>query len=717
MTGKGLNDILKQKEVKGEAKMKKILSVFLVITILLTIATGCSKKNDSTDTSSGAGAFAEYQYTYRTIPEAKYITPADKFAGGDGTAASPYQISNAQELALLEKKIAEDDKNVKDEYTSAHYVLTDDIEINDTEGFKDWSSKAPTYSWKPIASGLSGFKGVLDGKGFTISGLYINTNCGTKDKHSTNNFGLFDKLNGTVKNISVVNSFFAVSGNPCGVGSIAGLLLGEAVIENCTSSASFDSYDASIGGIAGKAYGGVENIGEANGEPKYSKISNCTYSGVINQAKNGAMVHLGGIIGDCDGIVENCKNAGTINFAADSADSVGGIAGLMSEGTVSGSKNEGTIHCVSNEKESLAVSGGIAGKIFVSATGGDKLMSRGAKIVNCENKGKVEGELYAGGIVGHMRNDHNWYSVTVSGCINNGFVGAKDYTGGIIGSIECMGENANGESIIIDKCTNMANISKGVSGGIIAKLFSEMGDISVKNCNNAGAISSANQHAAGIIAYWIMNSKPSNTHITLEKCENSAMISSNLSAGGIVSFMDMPVCLEMGENIKLSIKNCNNSGDIFTNSTNGYIGGILGNWGMKDISTTVENCKNTGTLYITAIASTMTADDAEIMTISRIAGGIVGRVGSGLLLTTDSDKADAKNVQADNAVLKLSGCESSGKLEVINKDSKYYKNWFGGIIGNTCAEDGFSFKVEKCTYSEFDRGLGNEDLPDVGTKK
>ena len=137
---------------------------------------------------------------------------------------------------------------------------------------------------------------------------------------------------------------------------------------------------------------------------------------------------------------------------------------------------------------------------------------------------------------------------------------------------------------------------------------------------------------------------------------------------------------------------------------------------MANVATIIDKCTNSGTLAITAAADGMTDKDAEIMTVSRIAGGIVGRVGSGLLLTTDSDKADEKNIQSANADLKITNCQSTGKLDVVNIDAENYKNWFGGIIGNTCGEDGFAVFVDKCTYTGFERGLGNENLTDIGTK-
>ena len=41
----------------------------------------------------------------------------------------------------------------------------------------------------------------------------------------------------------------------------------------------------------------------------------------------------------------------------------------------------------------------------------------------------------------------------------------------------------------------------------------------------------------------------------------------------------------------------------------------------------------------------------------------------------------------------------------------------GGIVGDCSGEEGFEFLVKDSKYSGTERGLGNKDLPDVGTKK
>ena len=699
--------------------MKRITAILLTITLLVCTFAACGKDGETENEPSGTPSQAvEYEYLYRDLPEVKYLTAASDFAGGSGTQSDPYQISDAAQLTLLHAKMLEDSENVKNNFTSAYYVLTADIAINDIADFEKWETEAPEYSWIPIGiDAVGGFSGVFDGNGYTISGLYINANNGTKEVTSTNNYGLFDSVSGTVKNVNIEKSYIAVSGQPCGVGGIAGVLSDKARVENCLTELVMNCYDASCGGIAGKASGGLA-VGVADKESKISDstVSGCTFTGKITQVRDDAMNHIGGIVGDNNGNVTSCLNKGTLSFKADSVDSVGGIAGWMSEGTISECKNEGILKCESSDEKALAIAGGIAGKVYISSIGSEKYMSRGAKITDCVNNGSVSSYMYAGGIAGQLTNDENDYCISVSGCVNNGDVAANDYTGGIIGAINCLGDALHGENILVENCENKANLTKGTVGGIIAHLMSEKGEIRIDGCTNSGNLTSEGQHCAGIIAYWIMNSSPANCKTEVKGCRNTGSITSALNAGGIISFMDMPVCLEMGENVAVSVSDCSNSAEVTTKAANGYIGGILGNWGMANVPTTVENCTNSGDLSIAADVKGISDEEAEIMTVSRIAGGIIGRVGPGLLLTTDSDVADSKNVQSESAVLRLISCANTGELSVKNEDAENYKNWFGGIIGNTCAEDGFGFFADRCSYTGFDRGLGNAELTDIGTK-
>ena len=88
-------------------------------------------------------------------------TVAEEYAGGTGTQTDPYKISNGAQLAKF---------TTTSRSASAYAVLTNDIYLNDVtkanwkETAKQWAQDKSNY-----------FKGNLDGAGYTIYGMYINT--------------------------------------------------------------------------------------------------------------------------------------------------------------------------------------------------------------------------------------------------------------------------------------------------------------------------------------------------------------------------------------------------------------------------------------------------------------------------------------------------------------------------------------------------------------
>jgi hypothetical protein len=87
------------------------------------------------------------------------------FAGGEGTEKSPYEISNATQLAALATLVNAGNAN----YSAEHYILTADIDFSDFDSDGDPSNG----NWTPI--GITGydynnndfydhpFKGTFDG--------------------------------------------------------------------------------------------------------------------------------------------------------------------------------------------------------------------------------------------------------------------------------------------------------------------------------------------------------------------------------------------------------------------------------------------------------------------------------------------------------------------------------------------------------------------------
>ena len=124
--------------------------------------------------------------------------------------------------------------------TNGIYVLQNDIDLGGEDN-----------PWNPLPLSDENhnqheFTGILDGFGYSITGLYI-------DKENSNNQGLFGTLNGTVRNINIEDSY--IKGNEY-VGAIAGLNNG--TIENCYNSSTIIGTNY-VGGITGELVGTITN--------------------------------------------------------------------------------------------------------------------------------------------------------------------------------------------------------------------------------------------------------------------------------------------------------------------------------------------------------------------------------------------------------------------------------------------------------------------------
>lgn len=674
--------------------MKKSICLLTFLLLSLSLLTGCSN-NDGEEVQGTESTYTPYEYTFRDLPDPVYHEVADTFAGGDGTAQNPYQISTAEELTLLSKLLS--DRETGKEYYEANYVLTTDIVLNDVSS-EEWYLEENVYSWNPIGRGIE-FEGIFDGNGFTIYGLYINTNHdGEKDTYDEE-YGLFGALYGTVKNLNMENAYVSLSGNSANVGTIAGYMYFDAKIESCNVNAILESYDCHMGGIVGTMSNGI--------------LENCEFNGSITQIKENTSSILGGIVGYSHGDIINCMNYGNISYSATNIDCAGGIVGRTDEGQISNCRNEGRLSCAMDEEIGLTRAGGIAGLISISNIGGED-MSRGVTVINCQNNAVVEGSYRAGGIAGMVNNDNSSYGITIENCVNNGNIVARDIMGGVIGFITCDGKHTENYNICVKNCVNNTDLEGRMPGGIIGSFIPEKGKIVITGCNNIGDISGTDLYAAGIVAYMNVLFEP-DFQVEISDCENIGAISSAKNAGGIIAFASTPFVHDRVNDSKIMVRDCTNSGEISTSGV-GCLGGIFGCYGMPSIPTEISNCVNTGSLLVDTPASSTENEEAEVtFTLARCTGGIIGRVGAGLFLTTDTDKGDVQNVQKKDALFVISNCLNRGQLNVSVID-KSYTDFFGGIIGNASGEKEYSFFVEECSYMNFDRGLGNSDFPDVGEK-
>ena len=158
-----------------------------------------------------------------------------------------YELDSYEDLVWFQQYIDAGNVNINARLT-ANIVANENL--LDSNG--DVQGK-PKYTWTSIGRSYK-FNGIFDGAGYSISGLYT---------YDTQNYcGLFARLNGTIKNLSIVDSYF--ESNRCYyVSTFAGITYGD--IENCYSSATV-SGRSMCGGIAGVTD---------------RKISNCLFNGKI----------------------------------------------------------------------------------------------------------------------------------------------------------------------------------------------------------------------------------------------------------------------------------------------------------------------------------------------------------------------------------------------------------------------------------------------------
>ena len=206
---------------------------------------------------------------------------------GDGSSVSPYQIATLNNLYWIAASSSR---------WSYHYVQTADI---DASGTSSWNSGA---GWLTIGDDVNDFTGTYDGKGHTITGLYVN-------RSARDYVGLFGSIKGaTIKNLGLVNA--SIIGAQY-VGGLVGYAYSNAsTISNCFSTGSI-SGTASVGGLIGYT--------DNNDFLVSNCYSHCSVSGTSS---------VGGFIGTINNqsSISNCYSKGAVSGSTD----IGGFVGTNS---------------------------------------------------------------------------------------------------------------------------------------------------------------------------------------------------------------------------------------------------------------------------------------------------------------------------------------------------------------------------------------------------
>jgi uncharacterized repeat protein (TIGR02543 family) len=322
-----------------------------------------------------------------------------------------------------------------------------DIELDLSGCYKLIDNISLAEAWDPLGDNKTNpFKGILEGNGKTVSGLYVS------NKEYAGLFGYID--NGSrIGDLTVDIDPRGVSGTSYagGVTGFAGA--GKIVNAHITGTGTIISSGAHAGGIAGNMAGVMS--GMTCNPDNYAIIFGSTNNVNVQSAQ-----FAGGIAGETNrcsqiNMSTNTGNISAANGAANGSVSVGGISG-SGTGTITNSANSGA---VSGSGSAYAYAGGV--------TGGNN----GAKLNRSYNTGKINsvasaGDALAGGVAAYLRAGDYLYDVYNTADITA--TGNTAYAGGLAGS---------------------------EFGGSVSRTYN------IGNVTSAGTSTSGESHAGGIIGY------------------------------------------------------------------------------------------------------------------------------------------------------------------------------------------------------------------------
>ena len=316
------------------------------------------------------------------------LTFAQFSGSGSGTEDDPYRITMPIHLNQLRNFLNK---------PGVYFKMMEDIDL--TEFIED---EYTSGGWQPIGTTSSPFKGILDGNGKTISGLFI-------DRNSTDNVGLFSYVSGvTVKDLNLIVN---IKGRK-NVGALIGQQNGDNTYSNIVVEGSINGQE-NVGGLVG------EDLIRSN-----NKFSNIT--AIVNVKASGNSV--GGLVGHA--VVSYFTSCKVINSIITGNNYVGGFSG------------EYGLH---------------SNCIFVGSITGDSYVGGLSGYYSGAYNSCVIGDInatgnYVGGMIGKD------ISYNISNCYFSGHISGSDYIGGIIGGL------FSGGNVIINYANADIKGNKSVGG-------------------------------------------------------------------------------------------------------------------------------------------------------------------------------------------------------------------------------------------------------------
>ncbi|HSQ43254.1 MAG TPA: GLUG motif-containing protein [Fibrobacteraceae bacterium] len=274
------------------------------------------------------------------------------FSGGQGDLEHPWEISTTTQLDSVRNHL------------SGRFSLVADLEFTDADFAEDGAFYNSGSGWRPIGKSGTPFYGYFNGKGHSITGLYIN-------RSSTSNVGLFGYISGasSIDSLGLVNcditgynnvgglvghsySYTTVyycyaTGRVSGNGYVGGLVGSNdhyANVSNCYATVDVSGSTSYVGGLLGYnfyysvvyysyATGNVSGNAYVGGLVGYNYFMSSVYYSYATGDVSGSSSFVGGLVGYnlTSTTVSYCYATGSVSGGA----TVGGLAGRNYSATVS----------------------------------------------------------------------------------------------------------------------------------------------------------------------------------------------------------------------------------------------------------------------------------------------------------------------------------------------------------------------------------------------
>ena len=368
-----------------------------------------------------------------------------QFSGsGSGTENDPYLILNPIHLNQLRNYLNQE---------GVYFKLMANIDL--TEFLED---ENPTQGWQPVGSSSSAaFKGILDGNGKTISGLWIK-------RSNADYVGFFGyTVKATIKDVTIVANDIA------GKDNVAGL-------SGYSDNSTFNGVNFSSTNIQGGT-----NVGGLAG----STGDNMTLSdNIVAVTINATGDYVGGLIGKNDAknnlSISGCK---VNDSKIIGNDYVGGSIGCNVGG-----------HNKTNEMSFCYIHASIVGNNKVGGICGESEDVLTISLTDCGFIGNVNGAAYVGGLIGRCERIRG-YTTLHKGCFAIGSIsGTSDYVGGLIGY------NKGYSNYVFNDLSNCyfsgSVIGKKYTAGLVG--YNKTGNISNSYCT---ASVLGGQYVGGLVGY------------------------------------------------------------------------------------------------------------------------------------------------------------------------------------------------------------------------